>query len=175
LLFNNQSPFANESMKVKVDCKYHINKHFCTAYRKIFVYFEDIAYTKTIHCAAILSNGFPHWLSFQVVSKYSITSHIFKVHWCPRFSQDRLNFHKPPGGYTARPADSNWPDKPGIQCHVTSCLVQGGGAGQGEVNLCSGACGALDGNSFSVLSVVYFVYSSYQYYCCYCSLPLLFC
>jgi len=38
---------------------------------------------------------------------------------CPEFGWDRVNFHKKPGRDTARKADTNWPNKPCIQHHVT--------------------------------------------------------
>jgi len=42
---------------------------------------------------------------------------------CPGFSQDRVSFHKKPGGDTARMADPNWPNKRGIGHHELSCSV----------------------------------------------------
>jgi len=50
----------------------------------------------------------------------------------PGFCWDRVNFHQKPGGDTVRPADPNWPNKPGIQYPVPSCSVLSGGVGRGR-------------------------------------------
>jgi len=93
---------------------------------------------------------------------------------CPGFGWDRVNFHKKPGRNTAGLADPDWPNKQGIQYHVTSCSVGSGGAGWEEVNRCWRERWVLGDESCSVYSLV-FLYSCYLYYCCYCPLPLLFC
>jgi len=58
---------------------------------------------------------------------------------CPRFSQDRVNFHWNPGRETARRADPTWPNRAGysIPCAVT-LGAGGGGAGQPELTCGSG-------------------------------------
>jgi len=37
------------------------------------------------------------------------------IPFCPRFSQDRVNFHKKPGGDIAGMADPTWPNKRDIR------------------------------------------------------------
>jgi len=72
-------------------------------------------------------------------------------------------------------ADPNWPKKRGIQCHVTSCSVLSGGAGQGEVNRGLGARRASGSEEIALRVPLISTFFFYQYYCCYCLLPLLFC
>jgi len=47
---------------------------------------------------------------------------------CPRFSQDRVNFHQEPGGDTARWADPTWPNRAGYSIPCAVKLGSGGGA-----------------------------------------------
>jgi len=60
---------------------------------------------------------------------------------CPGFSQDGVNFHKKPGGDTARRPSilAKWV----MQYHVMSCSLPSGGAGWGEVNHSSRECEVL--------------------------------
>ena len=48
--------------------------------------------------------------------------------YCPGFGQDRVNFHKTPGGDTAKQADPNWPNKTGYLIPCAIMLGSGWGS-----------------------------------------------
>ena len=84
---------------------------------------------------------------------------------CPGFGQ---NFHKQPGGDTAKWAAPTRSNKQGTRYQVPSCWVLGGG----EVNHGSGA----HGNPAVRVALCIPLFCIFcQYCCCYCLLHLLFC
>jgi len=58
---------------------------------------------------------------------------ILSLACCPEFSQDKVNFHKMPGGDTTGRADSNWPKKTGslIPCAIMLVSEWGSWTGGG--------------------------------------------
>jgi len=71
--------------------------------------------------------------------------------FCPGFSQDRVNFHKMPGGDPARRADPTWPNRTGYSIPRAAILGSGwGAAGRQEGSHGSGAHAAGGGESGSV-------------------------
>jgi len=53
---------------------------------------------------------------------------------CPRFGQDRVNFHKELGGDTAELADPNWPNKT-VPCAAMLCSGWGSWMRGGQLRL----------------------------------------
>jgi len=93
---------------------------------------------------------------------------------CPRFSQNRVNFHQKLRGDTAGRLIQTVKT---IRVFDTMCCHAGFQVEEMAGGKLVVAWEHAGGQTVTVAPHfdVYFVYSSYQYYCCYCLLCLLFC
>ena len=88
---------------------------------------------------------------------------------CPRFSQDRVNFHQNPGRDTARRLTPPGQTEQGIPYRVLSCWVPVGGSWVTELTRGSGARGAGPvWESGFLCCAVCVVFSPDLYHRCYC-------
>ena len=82
-----------------------------------------------------------------------------RLHWCPGFGQDRVNFHRTPGRGTAGQANPTWPNRAGYSIPCVVMVGSGGGerGGRNSLTARERAAAVVEGGSVGcAVCVVFF-------------------
>ena len=139
----------------------------------------------TTKCNQIQSFHSVYWLSY-CSSNFRLRLKELRVNCssaslCPRFGQDRVNFHQNPGRGTAAWADPTWPNRAGYSIPWAAMLGSGGGGRHGGKSLAARELVAPVWSGRTALWVVQFVLCfllicivvvTVPFVCCSVKLPL---